>query len=166
LKGRIARNEDGALGELEAMERWLKQGIKGEEIEVLEQSTVKGQTSPDFRVRGELTEIKTRGTALSDGYVADRVKYANAQIRESGLDAGRPRAGVGGFGPQGQVEIQLKGPAARSAVVDALDSQVRKSFNPKNGTSLRRVAVYSEDGLIAEWIRTARNEIVRVFPPT
>ena len=90
---------------------------------------------------------------------------ANYQIRESGLDAGRPRVGVDGLGPQGQVEIQLRGPAARSVVADALDVQVRSKFAPGFGKSLRRVAIYSDDGLIAEWIRTASNEIVRTFPP-
>ncbi len=91
---------------------------------------------------------------------------ANYQIRESGLDAGRPRIGVEGPGPQGQVEFQLRGEAARSVKADTLDSQVRLSFSPARGTSLRRVAIYDGDGLIAEWIRTARNEIVQTVAQT
>jgi hypothetical protein len=147
------------------MKRWLKQGIKGEEIEVLETSPVKDQTSPDFRVRGELTEIKTRGAALSKDYIRDQVGAANKQMKQCGLDAGRPKVGVGEVGPQGQLEIQLRGEAARTAGVDMLEAQVRSRFAPDLGTSLRRVAVYGDDGLIAEWIRTASNEIVRTFPP-
>jgi hypothetical protein len=165
LKKRIAEaKDDGPLGELEAVARWIKRGVKGDEIEVLERSTVKDQTSVDFRVRGELTEIKTREIALSNRYVGDAVRDANLQMKNCGLDAGRPMVGVGGTGPQGQVEIQLRGGVARSVVVDALEAQVRSKFSPAFGTSLRRVAVYGDDGLIAEWIRTATNEVVRTFP--
>jgi hypothetical protein len=33
-----------------------------------------------------------------------------------------------------------------------------------NGSHLRRVAVYGDGRLIAEWVRTAANVIVRTFP--
>jgi hypothetical protein len=166
LAKRAAKNEEGALGELEAIERWLRQGIKGEEIEVLEPSNVRSQTTPDCRVRGELTEIKTRDLAVGDRWATDAVARANEQLRDSGLDTNRPMVGVGGRGPQGQVELQLRGNAARTATVDSIEAQVRGSFHsgPKGSPNVRRVAVYGDGRLIAEWVRTAANAIIRTFP--
>jgi hypothetical protein len=164
LESRIGK-DPGAIGELEAIERWLSQGTKGEEIEMLERSTVKGQKTPDFRVNGELTEIKTRDAALSEDYIHDRLRDANAQMKESGLDAGRRMTGVDRSGPQGQLEIQLKGEAARTGTLEVIEVQVRKAFTADKYTSLRRVAFYGEGKLIGEWVRTASNTIVRTFPP-
>jgi hypothetical protein len=165
LKKRIAEaDNDGPLGELEAAERWLRQGVKGEDIEVLEASRVQGRTSPDFRVKGELTEIKTRVQPLNHRSVSDAVGSASRQIRESGLDAGRPMVGTGGRGPQGQVEIQLNGEAARTGTLDVIEAQVRESFNLQRGDGLRRVAVFCNGRLVGEWVRTAANVIVRTFP--
>jgi len=166
LKARILSSTDeGALGELEAVERWLQQGIKGEEIELQEASTVRGQKTPDFRVKGELVEIKTRDAALSKDYIRDRVGDANSQMKESRLDAGRQMVGVNRFGPQGQLEIQLRGEAARTGALDQIETQVRESFGATKSTSLRRVAVFGDGRLIGEWVRTAANTIVRTFPP-
>jgi hypothetical protein len=165
LEKRIAEADNhGPLGELEAVERWLQQGVKGEDIEVLEESTVRGRRNPDFRLKGELTEIKTRVQPLDHRYVSGAVGDASAQIRESGLDAGRPMVGVGRPGPQGQVEIQLNGEAARTGTLDVIEEQVRESFSPTRGNSLRRVAVYCDGHLVGEWVRTAANVIVRAFP--
>jgi len=164
LAQRSAKNQEGALGEVEAIERWLRNGIKGEDIEVLKESNVREQTTPDCRVRGELTEIKTRDLALDRRWISDGVRRADVQMRNSGLDADRPMIGSGGRGPQGQVELQLRGEAARTATVDVVEAQVRARFNPQNGTNLRRVAVYGDGRLIGEWVRTAANAIMRTFP--
>jgi hypothetical protein len=155
---------DGALGELEVIERWLRNGIRGEEIEVLEPSNVRGQTTPDCRVKGVLTEIKSRELALDDRWVSDSIRRADEQMLKSGLDAHHPMIGVRGQGPQGQVEIQLRGEAARTASLDTVEAQVRARFNPEKGPNLRRVAVYGDGQLIGEWVRTAANAILRVFP--
>ena len=74
--------------------------------------------------------------------------------------------GVGGRGPQGQVELQLRGEAARTGTVDVIEAQVREAFHSgeKGSPNLRRVAVYGDGQLIAEWVRTAANAIVRTFP--
>jgi len=166
LAKRSAKNEEGALGELEAIERWLRNGVKGEDIEVLQESNVQNQKSPDCRVRGELTEIKTRDLALDHRCATDAIARANKQIRYSGLDANHPMTGIGGRGPQGQVELQLRGDAARSGTVDLIEAQVREAFHsgPKGSLHLRRVAVYADGQLIAEWVRTVTNEIIRTFP--
>jgi hypothetical protein len=166
LAKRSAKNEGGALGELEAIERWLRNGIKGEDIEVLKESNVRGQTTPDCRVRAALTEIKTRDLAVDHRWATDAVREANAQIRDSGLDASRPVTGLGGRGPQGQVELQLRGDAARTGKMDVIEAQVREAFHsgPKGSPHLRRVAVYGDGQLIAEWVRTAANAIIRTFP--
>jgi hypothetical protein len=165
LKSRIGK-DPGAVGELEAIERWLVNGTKGDEIEVLEPSTARGQTTPDLRVKGELIEIKTRELALSDRWVSDAIDQANDQIRDSGLDAHRPMTGVNGHGPQGQVELQLRGEAARTGPVDVVERQVRAKFNSgeEGSPNLRRVAVYCNGQLIGEWVRTVANVIVRTFP--
>jgi hypothetical protein len=146
---------EGALGELEAIERWLGNGVKGEDIEMLEPSNTQGQKTPDFRVRGELTEIKTRNLALDHRWATDSVARANAQIRDSGLDAS-----------QGQVELQLRGEAARTGTVDVIEAQVREAFHtgPKGSPYIRRVAVYADERLIAEWVRTAAGAIIRTLP--
>jgi hypothetical protein len=165
LKDRLAEaDNDGPLGELEVAERWLRQGIKGEDIEILEESTIQGQKNPDFRIKGELTEIKTRVQPLDHRYVSDAVSKASSQIKQSGLDGGRPMLGVERLGPQGQVEIQLNGEAAQTSTLDVIEAQVRSSFSPQKGASLRRVGVYGDGRLVGEWVRTAANVIVRTFP--
>jgi hypothetical protein len=165
LRDRIAHDEPGAMGELEALERMLNEGVKGEEIEVLEQSRAFGQKSPDFRVRGELVEVKTRELPLSKRYFSDEVGYANAQFKDCGLDAGRPMVGTNTLGPQGHLEFQLRGEAARTATFDLVERQVLKGFTPAANTSVRRVSVYAEGRLLGEWIRTAANTIQRTSPP-
>ncbi len=109
-------------------------------------------------------EIKTRDLALNDNWISDSVRRANEQMYRSGLDSNYPMIGSGSRGPQGQVELQLRGEAARTATVDVVEAQVRARFNPESGTSLRRVAVYGDGQLIAEWARTAANAIIRTFP--
>ena len=155
MKERIAANDDGALGELEAIERWLKEGVRGDEIELLERYTAPRQTSPDFRVRGELVEVKTRNIALSKRYISDQILAANNQIKSSGLAAGQ----------RGAIEIQLKGEAARTAPLRDVELQVDKAFERGENSSVRRVAVYGNGHLIGEWVRTVANAIVRIFPP-
>jgi hypothetical protein len=162
--GKRSGKEGGILGELEAMERWLRLGIKGEEIEVLEESNVPGQRTPDCRVRGELTEIKTRDLPLNKRWVSDAIEDAAGQMLSSRLDGNRPMIGVGGQGPQGQVELQLRGEAARTGTIDVVEAQVREEFSAGEGPHLRRVAVYGDGQLIGEWVRTAANAIVRTIP--
>jgi len=74
--------------------------------------------------------------------------------------------GVNGHGPQGQVELQLRGEAARTGPVDVVERQVRAKFNSgeEGSPNLRRVAVYCNGQLIGEWVRTVANVIVRTFP--
>jgi hypothetical protein len=163
LQSRIGQ-DPGAIGELEAIERWLAHGTKGDDVELLSESNVRGQKTPDCRVRGELTEIKTRDLALDDQWASAAVREADKQMLNSGLDSNRPMIGVGGQGPQGQVELQLRGEAARTGTVDAVEAQILKRFNPGKGVNLRRVAVYADGRLIGEWVRTAANAIMRTFP--
>jgi hypothetical protein len=85
-------------------------------------------------------------------------------MKNSGLDPSHPMVGVDRLGPQGQVEIQLTGEAARTGTFDAIEAQVRAAFRPDVGTSLRRVAVFGDGRLIGEWARTAANAVVRTFP--
>lgn len=156
--------QPGAVGEVEAMERWMRQGIKGEEIELLPEVQNSGRSNPDFRVKGELVEVKTRGDALTPRYIEDQIGVANRQIRNSGLDVERLMVGVGQRGPQGSLEIQLQGAAARTGTLDVVEAQVFSAFTPNRVRSLRRVSIYRDGQLLGEWVRTVDNRVVRVFP--
>ena len=110
----------GAIGEIEAMERWNREGKTVEalpEHQNVAAPSGKPRKNPDFRVGGELTELKTRDKPLTEAYIKQEIKSANAQIKDSGLDVNKPRVG-GGTGPQGRTEIQLKGEAALEAIRD------------------------------------------------
>ncbi|WP_434419150.1 hypothetical protein [Nannocystis pusilla] len=149
-----ARGQAGAEGELQAMERWVRQGTKADDIESLPEIQ-NGPKNPDFRVKGVLTEVKTRVDPLGESsFIKDKIKEANNQIKKSGLDKDSPMIGVDSKGPQGQVEIQLNGDSAATlSSYKAIEKQVTQSFRPDQSRSLHRVVVHDADGLVGEWVR-------------
>jgi len=150
-----ARGQAGAKGELQAMERWIRQGTKADDIELMPE-VQNGPTNPDFRVKGVLTEVKTRTDPLkASNYIKDKIKEANNQIKNSGLDKDSPMIGISGKGPQGQLEIQLNGDNATTLPsYKLIEQQVTQSFRPDQARSLHRVVVYDADGLVGVWIRS------------
>lgn len=161
IKRNAELGQPGAIGEVEAMERWVAEGRSVESLPEVQQ----GPKNPDFKVDGEITEVKTRNEPLTvgDTYISEKIKYANSQIKKSsqvGPDGGRP---------QGQIEIQLNSQAAESIrenpnVQSYIESQVHQQFRPNQSRSLKRVAVYVDGKLYGEWVRTAGNDIVKTFP--
>jgi hypothetical protein len=145
----------GSLGELEAIQRWLNSGSK---VEVLPEhqnqlnASGKPRTNPDYRVDGKLREVKSRSDALDNEWVKENVTKANKQIKNSGLNE------------QGEAELQLRGPEAEHASLAQIERQVKGNFSTQFGRHLRRVAVYKNGVLFAEWERLADGTILRTFP--
>ena len=140
--------DEGALGELQAIERWLSEGTH---VEALPEHQNSGRKNPDYRVNGEIVEVKTRNEPITDRYIKDQITKANKQVKKSGLD------------DTGAVEIQLNGEAAAGELA-AVEAQVHSNFNEARGTSLHRVSVFKDGVLFGEWIRTSDGTVTRTFP--
>ena len=140
--------DDGALGELEAIERWLKDGKK---VEALPEAQNAGVKNPDYRVNGEIIEVKSRKVALNKRYIKDQIRKANKQIEESGT------------GETGALEIQLRGEGGKASL-DAIQQQVNGQFTADRSTLLSRVSVYRDGQLAGSWIRQADGTITRALP--
>jgi hypothetical protein len=154
--------QGGALGELEAVKRWISLGKRVEvlpETQNEELPTGEPRTNPDYRVDGVVTEIKTRtkkfpdpgkGGKRSRDWIKREISEANKQIRNSKLTE------------QGQIELQLRGDA--DMPLTEIEQNVRGNFNSEYGKSLQRVAVYREGQLVGEWRRNADGTVTRTFP--
>ncbi len=142
--------DPGAMGELEAIERWL---AEGREVEVLPERQNAGVKNPDYRVDGEVVEVKSRTESLSKRWIKDQIRSANQQVEQSGL------------GEQGAVELQLREQAAESATLEGVERQVRGQFNENRSGSLNRVSVYRNGELLGEWIRQLDGSVTRTYPP-
>ncbi|HWN68441.1 MAG TPA: DUF4157 domain-containing protein, partial [Haliangium sp.] len=147
LQAEAEAGDPGALGELQALERWVAEGRR---VEILEEVQNADRTNPDYRVDGEVTEVKTRVDVLDERYIKDRIREANRQVRESRLEGAE----------SGSVEVQLNGEAAR-APLDAIEQQVKGQFNAQRSLNLRRVAVYRNGELAGEWIRAQDGSVHR-----
>jgi Domain of unknown function (DUF4157) len=150
LQAEAEAGDPGAIGELNALERWVAEGKR---VEILEEVQNAGRKNPDYRVDGEITEVKTRNDALSKRYIKDRIREANEQVRESGLEGNEA----------GSLEIQLEGDAAEAPLA-TIEQQVRGQFTPDRALNLRRIAVYQNGALAGEWIRLPDGSIRRIFP--
>src|SRR5436305_5392602 len=81
--------QDGALGELEAIRRWINEG---KTVEALEQAQNqvgpdgKPVKNPDYRVDGKIVEIKSRSSELDARWIKDQIRKANDQVKRSGTD--------------------------------------------------------------------------------
>ena len=142
--------DEGAIGELESIERWLR---AGRTVEVLPERQNAGVKNPDYRVDGDIVEIKTRSEPLNNRWIKDNIRSANEQIEGSGT------------GETGAVELQIRGEAAETATLEGVERQVRGQFTQSRSMSLRRVAVYRNGELLGEWIRNPDGSITRTFPP-
>lgn len=142
--------DPGALGELRALERWASEGRR---IEVLEEVQNAGRKNPDYRVEGQITEVKTRNEPLNDRYIKDQITAANKQVSRSGLEGS----------DAGAVEIQLDGAAAETPFA-IIERQVLGNFNAGRGRSLTRVSVFRNGELAGEWARAEDGSVSRRFP--
>jgi hypothetical protein len=155
LVGQAKAGQTGSLGELEAIQRWLDDGRT---VEVLPEhqnqlnAGGKPRTNPDYRVDGKLREIKSRSNTLDDDWVKENITKANKQIKNSGLPE------------QGEAELQLRGPEAEHTTLAQVERQVKGNFSTQFGRHLRRVAVYKNGVLFAEWERLPDGTIQRTFP--
>jgi hypothetical protein len=155
LVGQAKDGQTGSLGELEAIQRWLDDGRT---VEVLPEhqnqlnAGGKPRTNPDYRVDGKLREIKSRSNTLDDDWVKENITKANKQIKNSGLPE------------QGEAELQLRGPEAEHTTLAQVERQVKGNFSTQFGRHLRRVAVYKNGVLFAEWERLPDGTIQRTFP--
>jgi hypothetical protein len=145
---RRARSGDpGALGEMEAVQRWL---AEGKTVEVNPEHQNAGVTNPDYRVNGKTTEIKSRADAPSKRWLKDRIHEAGEQLEGSITKE------------TGDVELQLRGEDARMPFSD-VERQVKGGFNASRGLHVDRVAVYQDGVLVGEWIRTPSG-VQRTYP--
>jgi hypothetical protein len=149
--------DPGAIGELEAMERWVKEGkkvVKNEELQNVKNADGSPRKNPDYTVDGSTVEIKTRNDSLAgdDRYVKSQIDSANKQIKKSG-DAPDP----------GALEIQLRGEAADTADAAAIERQVNGQFKPDRSRNLNRVTIYRNGEKFMEWIRNADGSVTRVL---
>jgi hypothetical protein len=140
--------QSGAVGEIDAMERWTSAGKK---VEVNGEEQNSGHKNPDYRVDGVLTEVKTRTEALDDRWVKDQIGKSNNQMKKSPT------------GEAGAAELQLKGNDA-NVDISIVERQVRSNFNDKRGSGLNRVTVVSGGQVVGEWERDSGGTVRRIFP--
>jgi len=145
-----AGNRVGAKGELDAIERLTKEG---KNVDKLPDRGVQGQKEPDFRVDGELYEIKTREEPLDDRWLKDRIRDANKQFKGSNYE-----------NPRGSVELQLKNQVeSDTQLLERAERQVRGQFKHDRSEHVTDVRVYNDGRLIGKWSRTG-DKVVRTFP--
>jgi len=149
LIAKAKAGQDGSLGELEAIRRWLREGKK---VEVMPEHQNAGVKNPDYRVDGELLEVKSRSKEVNNRWFKDEIGDANEQLKLSGLDE------------TGAAELQLRGEKATAATFEQVERQVLGKFKSEMSRSLHRVTVYKDGALFAEWRRNPDGTVVRIFP--
>jgi hypothetical protein len=149
--------QSGALGELDALRRWIAEGRTVEIRKEIENETLpSGDTrkNPDFLVDGAWTELKTRADEVVNAkWIKKQISKANGQIKYSDPNPAHIKPG--------DVELQLYGPDAGMPIED-MERAIRGELNGQN-TNVRRVAIYRENVLVGEWVRVG-SSIVRRFP--
>jgi hypothetical protein len=145
---RARQGDAGALGELEAVQRWL---AEGRSVQMLPE-VQNGPRNPDFRVDGQLTDVKTSTTDIGNRGISRDIEDVNDQIKRSAFDE------------RGAADLQLHGDAARAPLAD-IEQQVRRQFNPNRSRSLERVSIHRDGVLIGEWVRNPDGTVSRRFPP-
>jgi len=149
------RGDQGALGEIEAVLRWIREGS---DVEVLPERQNAEVRNPDYRVNGRIREVKTETEAQGTRTIRRKIEDANNQIRRSGLTDASGNPETGG------VEIQLNGEMAETPL-DVIESEVRRQFTSDRSRSLDTVRVYRDGELAGEWVREPDGRIRRRFPP-
>jgi hypothetical protein len=146
-----ARNgNEGALGELEAIQRWLAEGRTVQMLPTVENQA--GRRNPDFLVDGRVVEVKTTTADVGDRGIRRDVADVADQIKKAGPDA------------RGAAHLQLHGDAA-NASLDNIESQVRRQFNQNRSSRLDEVSVYKDGVLAGQWVRNEDGSVTRRFPP-
>lgn len=138
-----AAGDPGALGELEAIRRWVSEGRRVEvpqELQNVRNPDGTTRKNPDYLVDGQLTEVKSRSERMSKRWIKDRISESSAQFKQS--ESGNP----------GNLELQLRGEEAGASLAD-IDQQIRGAFTADRGTGLDRVTVYHDGVKISEWVR-------------
>lgn len=155
----------GALGELAAAERLTAEGKTVTLIKPVENVKItnpEGQlvtkANPDFLIeingQKQLVDIKSRDTLPTKGWVNDKIKEVNAQIRDNGDNA---------LAANGAAELQLFGPGAAdfASAKAVISDKVKGSFTPSVNRYVGRVSVYFDNVLKLEWRRQADGSIVQ-----
>ena len=160
-----AKGKGGAIGELKAIERWVGEG---KTVELIPETSTR---SPDFRVDGKLTEVKTSERTPSDKafgeseaastFIRDRIKDVNHQIKKSEF-----------VGEKGEAVIQLEDGATRVMTddgpvdlpLDVIEGGVLSQFRPDRSTHLDTVSVYKDGELSGQWQRMDDGSIERSHP--
>jgi hypothetical protein len=153
-KAKANVGDHGALGEIEAVARWIDEGRL---VEVLPERQNAGVTNPDYRVDGHLREVKTRSRALGKRWIKDEIADANTQFAGSGLvdpATGLPETGT--------AELQLRG-EVEDATLESVERQIRGAMTGRN-RSVERVRVLHNNHLLGEWARLPDGTIQRIFP--
>lgn len=156
LPGDAGLGQSGALGELEAVNRWLSEGrevVVNKEEQNEKAPNGNPRKNPDYLVDGVLTEVKSRSEELDDRWVKREITKANKQMKDSGSE-----------GAKGAVELQLRGEDAGRATMEQVERQVKGNFNSNVGRSLERVSVYKDGVLFGEWTRGSDGTVQRTFP--
>lgn len=166
LAKEIKLGQEGAKGEVVFLERQIF-GF-GRQVEIIPETTESKTTRPDYVVyynvesgmRKEITEVKTRVITTNnlgwETWIKTRIKQANNQLKNSGLNYGIP----------GSLEMQLYDNANTdfsqilAENIDTVEKWITKEFRDNQMKSLRRVAIYGNGELLIELTR----KIIRTFP--
>jgi hypothetical protein len=160
----------GAQGELEFLERMAFE--EKQKIEVLEDNrdlphpldpdlNIK---NPDYRVKDEIVEIKSRLSKSGKSAIRKALEEANEQIKGSGYAT--PTYTEEGY-PQGKLNIQIieKNGEKLKLSIEEISNVITRQCSPRQLRSLKEVFVYHENQLILQFKRDDRNRMVEVGLP-
>lgn len=154
LEKRLAKRDPGALAEKEAIDHYTGQGKNIEKLPDQGPGNPNqgsgNQKRPDFRVDGELIEVKGRQEPLNDRWVRDSLRDANKQIGGMGPDA------------RGTVELRMRSQIAPNVeLVAEAERQIHAQLRGGGQSHVAGVRLYSDGTLIGEWVR-GESGVVRI----
>ncbi len=171
LTTEVKLGQEGAKGEVVFLERQIF-GF-GRQVEIIPETTESNTTRPDYIVYNklesaiiqEITEVKTRIITTNNSgwetWIKTRIKQANNQLKNSGLNYGIP----------GSLEMQLYENAntdfsqTLAENIDPVTKWITRGFRDNQMKSLRRVAIYGNGELLIEVTQfVVENKITRTFP--
>ncbi len=130
----------GARGELEAIRDAQNANVSVERL-----PNLPDVDTPDYRIDGVVTEVKSRETAFTtdrhfDNFFRKRVESAGEQI--------------GATGERGAVQLRIRGEAESSFDLAKADAALRKVPLSSRSSDIGRVTVYNAQGTkLTEWVR-------------
>lgn len=150
-----SQGQEGALGELDAIQRWLDEGRQVEIPAKVENATLKNgntKTNPDYVVDGRVIELKTRssrGGGNAGTWIKNKLKEANSQIKN-----------ISDSPPTGSAVLQFH---EEGLSVAQVSEAVTENFRANQLRQLTEVTIYNNGELLGRWIRTDAG-IERAFP--